>query len=112
MGTTKIPYRFSTSGSATSATIGTITTVMNNVNTYTITPTGACTFNATGGTIGQYCSFIVTTSGVTSFILTWGTNFKTTSTLTTGTVTARFFTVSFVYNGTVWIETSRTIAMV
>ena len=77
----------------------------------TVTPTGACTFNATAGVTGQRITFIISTSGTTSFVLTFGTNFKAVGTLATGTVTAKVFTVSFIYNGAVWTETGRTIAM-
>jgi hypothetical protein len=78
----------------------------------TITPTGACTFNGSGGKAGARCTFYITTSGTSSFTLTWGTNFKTTTTLATGTTTAKVFCVSFVCkDGTTWAETGRTTAM-
>lgn len=96
---------------AAPATTGTMTTTLTNLTVMTITPTGACTFNAGGGIAGQQCSFIVTTSGTTAFVLTWGTNYKTIGTLSTGTVTAKVFTVNFVYDGTNWNEQSRTVAM-
>lgn len=95
----------------TTATTGTISVPLTSP-VITITPTGACTFNGTGGTPGARMSFIVTTSGTSSFVLTWGTNFKSTGTLATGTVTAKVFTVSFVCkDGTLWTEIARTIAM-
>lgn len=96
-------------GSAsTSATTGTMTVSMAN-SVITVTPTGACTFNASGGVVGQITTFIITTSGTTSFTLTWGTNYRKTGTLATGTTSARFFAVSFVcVNGTIWQEISRT----
>lgn len=98
-----------TGSAATSATTGAMTVSMTTA-VITITPTGACTFNATGGVVGQQVTFIITTSGVSSFVLTWGTNFRKTGTLATGTVSARFFAVSFVcVNGTIWQEISRTI---
>jgi hypothetical protein len=96
---------------ATSTTTGTITVSMT-TSVITITPTGACTFNASGGIAGQRITFVITTSGTTSFTLTWGTNFKTTATLATGTTTAKKFCVSFVcVDGTQWVETGRTAAM-
>jgi hypothetical protein len=95
---------------ATSATTGTMTVNMTS-EVITITPTGACTFNASGGVAGQRVTFLVTTSGTTSFTLTFGTNFKAVSTLATGTTTAKKFCVSFVYVGTTWTEFSRTAAM-
>lgn len=76
----------------------------------TITPTGNCTFNATGGTEGQTVTFFVTTSGTSSWTLTFGTNFFKTGTLATGTTTARRFTVTFRCDGTAWWEIARTAA--
>lgn len=96
---------------ATSATTGTMTVSMV-TKIITITPTNACTFNGSGGVTGQTSTFVITTSGVSSFTLTWGTNYKTTATLATGTVTAKIFAVTFLCtNGTQWIEISRTAAM-
>jgi hypothetical protein len=101
----------SAGAAATSATTGAMTVTMAQ-SVQTITPTGACTFNASGGVAGQRCNFIVTTSGTSSFVLTFGTNFKTTGTLTTGTTTAKVFVLSFVCkDGTTWCEASRTVAM-
>ncbi len=101
----------SAGAAATSATTGTMTVSM--VTTViTITPSGACTFNASGGVTGQRATFVITTSGVSSFVLTFNTNFKAAGTLSTGTTTAKVFAVSFVCkDGTTWVETSRTIAM-
>ncbi len=93
---------------ATSATTGTMTVNMTSA-IITITPTGACTFNASGGRTGRIITFSITTSGVTSFTLTWGTNFRKTGTLATGTTSARFFAVTFrCLDGTVWQEICRT----
>ncbi len=93
---------------ATSATTGTMTVNMTS-SIITITPTGACTFNASGGVAGQRVTFSITTSGISSFTLTWGTNFRKTGTLATGTTSARFFTVTFIcLDGTIWSELCRT----
>lgn len=102
------PYATGTSA-ATSATSGTMTVNMT-TDVITITPTGACTFNAAaGGNIGQMVTFSITTSGTSSFVLTWGTNYRKTGTLATGTTSARFFTVTFRYvAANVWQEISRT----
>lgn len=95
----------------TSATTGTMTVTMNTLFV-TITPTNACTFNASGGTTGQTTVFVITTSGASSFTLTWGTNYKTTGTLATGTTTAKKFCVTFLcLDGTTWLEVARTTAM-
>ena len=98
-------------GTALPATTGSMTATMDGA-LKTITPTGACTFNASGGQVGSFCTFIITTSGTTSYILTFGTNFKTTATLTTGAVTAKVFAIDFICkDGTLWVETGRTTAM-
>ena len=96
---------------ATPATTGTMTVNMT-TDIITITPTGACTFNAaSGGRIGRIVTFVITTSGTSSFTLTWGTNYRKTGTLATGTTSARFFAVSFRYVATnVWQEICRTAA--
>ena len=106
---TAVPFSLGGIGAcaATSATTGTMTVSMT-TPCITITPTGACTFNATGGVAGQTISFLITTSGVSSFTLTWGTNYHKTGTLATGTTSARFFAVTFCYDGTTWWEISRT----
>jgi hypothetical protein len=61
--------------------------------------------------IGRQYHFIITTSGTTSYTLTFGTNFKSTGTLATGTTTAKVFVITFVYDGTNLNEVSRTAAM-
>ncbi len=97
--------------SSASATTGTISVPMI-TRIVTITPSGACTFNATGGVAGQVCTIVITTSGTTTFILTFGTNFKSTATLLTGILSAKKFAVTFLcLDGTTWIEQSRTAAM-
>lgn len=113
-GNWKLSSPFVSSGNAGSAaapaTTGTMTIPMTG-RLVTITPTGACTFNAGAvGTPGQEASFLITTSGVTSFTLTWGTNFRKVGTLATGTTTARFFTVTFISDGVRWWEQCRTAA--
>ena len=93
------------------ATTGAMTANMTTARVLTITPTGACTFNASGGTAGHEVTFAITTSGTSSFTLTFGTNFRKAGTLATGTVSARFFSVTFVcINGTIWQEIARTAA--
>src|SRR2546422_634088 len=78
----------------------------------TCTPTGAMTYNGSGGVIGQILSFVITTSGTSSFALTFGTNIKSTGTLATGTTTAKMFVVTFrCYATGLWAEMGRTVAM-
>ena len=62
-------------------------------------------------TPGSRADIIIVTSGITSRTVTFGTGFKTTGTLATGTVAAKYFVISFVSNGNFMIETSRTVAM-
>lgn len=97
-------------GTAIPGTSGTLTVTMNG-SMKRITPNGACTFNASGGALGQRCTFIITTSGATSYTLTFSTNFKSAGTLSTGTVSAKMYAVNFIYNGSLWVETGRTAAM-
>lgn len=78
---------------------------------FTLTPGEAENISASNLTAGQRINLIITTSGVTSYTLTFGTNFKSTGTLATGTVTAKIFVVSFVSDGTNLSETCRTTAM-
>jgi hypothetical protein len=62
-------------------------------------------------TLGSRADIIIVTSGITSRTVTFGTGFKTTGTLATGTVINKYFVISFVSNGSFMIETSRTVAM-
>ena len=95
--------------SAASATTGTIAIPMTH-RILTVVPTGAITFNASAGVPGQTVTFRVTTSGTTSFVITFGTNFKKAGTLATGTTSGRIFAVSFLWDGTQWLEIGRTAA--
>lgn len=96
---------------ATTATTGTMSVSMTTPQ-ITITPTGACTFNATGGQINQQCVFSITTSGVSSFVLTFSGNYLAQGTLATGTTSGKKFSIGFVcVNGALWQETFRTAAM-
>ncbi len=78
---------------------------------FTLTPAQTETINASNCTAGQQATLIVTTSGTTSFTLTFSTNFRTTGTLATGTTTAKQFAISFMCNGATATEMSRTVAM-
>lgn len=97
---------------ATSATTGTMNVALVGISQITITPTGACTFNLTGGSVaGHFITFYISTGSGSSFTLTWGTNFKTTGTLATGTSVGKTFVVTFQGDGTNYSEVSRTTAM-
>ena len=76
-----------------------------------VTPNATATLTTTVPAAGTICTLIINTSGTTSFTLTFGTGFKTTGTLVTGTVTAKTFTMAFISDGTSVIELSRTVAM-
>lgn len=76
-----------------------------------ISPNSTRTMTTTVPRAGERRSFIVLTSGTTSYTLTFGTGFKTTGTLVTGTTSARRFIISFVSDGTYLIEASRTVAI-
>ena len=76
-----------------------------------VTPTGTATFTSTVPAAGIRSTIMILTSGASSFTITFGTGFRTTGTLATGTTTARYFMLSFISDGTVLVETSRTAAM-
>lgn len=101
---------YSTTATSTTGTYS-LDPTLGDSNIYTATPTGALTINATAAPIQKQITFVVTTSGVSSFNITFGTNFKSTGVLATGTVTAKVFTVNFVGDGTNFNEISRTTAM-
>ena len=76
-----------------------------------VTPNATGTFTTTVPAAGTRCTLIIVTSGVTSYTMTFGTGFKTTGTLATGTATAKTFVLQFISDGTTVIEASRTAAM-
>lgn len=80
-------------------------------DTVKLTPNTTRTLTTTVPHAGESRTLIILTSGITSYILTFGTGFKTISTLTTGTVSARYFIIRFVSDGVSLIETSRTTAI-
>lgn len=80
-------------------------------NIFTLTPTASETITASTAPVGAVVYVVVTTSGTSSFTITFGTNFKSTGTLATGTVSAKVFTVTFIGDGTNFNEVARTTAM-
>ena len=76
-----------------------------------VTPTANATYTSTVPAAGIRSTIMILTSGASSFTITFGTGFRTTGTLATGTTTARYFMLSFISDGTVLVETSRTAAM-
>jgi hypothetical protein len=82
----------------------------NTASIYTLTPAQAETINATNCATGIQKTVLITTSGTTSFTLTFSTNFRSIGTLATGTTTAKAFAITFLCNGTTAYEMSRTAA--
>lgn len=78
---------------------------------FTFTPTASSTLTATVVPAGDIVFLVLTTSGTSSFTTTFGTGFKTTATLASGTVTAKVFTITFVSDGVNLNEVARTTAM-
>lgn len=78
---------------------------------FSLTPTATETLTATVVPAGSEATIVVTTSGTTSYTITFGTGFKSTGTLATGTVSAKVFTIQFMSDGVNMNETGRTVAM-
>lgn len=76
-----------------------------------ITVTAARTLTTTVPPAGCEAHTIVLTSGVTSYTITFGSGFKPTGTLATGTVTSMVFVIHWISNGTSLYEAGRTVAM-
>lgn len=93
-----------TPGATVAATLG-------GIKVLTLTPAQSCTINATGGANNQSAIFEITTSGTSSFTITFGTNFKAQGTLATGTVSGKVFVVQFTNIAGTWTELARTTAM-
>lgn len=99
-----------TSGFTTLAA-GTLALAMASKGVVQVTPNATGTFTSTVPPAGTRTTLIVLTSGTTSYTMTFGTGFKTTGTLATGTVSARYFVFMFISDGTNLIECSRTVAI-
>jgi hypothetical protein len=76
-----------------------------------VTISAATTLTTTVPPAGTQAIVIIVTSGTTSRTVTFGTGFKATGTLATGTAASRRFVVSFVSDGTQLLECSRTAAI-
>jgi hypothetical protein len=79
--------------------------------TFTLTPGQAETITVTGGVPGQDLYLAITTSGTSSYTLTFSTGFYAAGTLSTGSVSAKQFMLHFVNVGGTFTEVSRTAAM-
>jgi len=80
-------------------------------NIFTLTPTGATQIKPMSFPAGQIVVFRILTSGITSYTITFDVGFVANGTLSTGTNSGRYFTVTFACDGTYWNELSRTVAM-
>jgi hypothetical protein len=76
----------------------------------TITPTGAMTLSPSVVPV-RALKLVITTSGTASYTITFGTNFKSSGTLATGTVSGKAFVVDFIGDGTTYYEVSRSAAL-
>ena len=76
-------------------------------------PTETTTINAANLAPGQRVTIQFLTSGVTPFVVTFGTGFKSSGTLSSGVTDAKYFSISFTANaaGTLLVEDSRTAAL-
>lgn len=107
------PARFlaGTTTATTPLTPGASTTIPALGTLFTEVPTQTQTFVAPAQVSGKTIRFIFTTSGTTSYTLTFGTGFKSQGTLATGTVSGKVFALEFVSDGTNYNEVARTTAM-
>lgn len=80
-------------------------------NIKAVTPNANGTFTTTIPPKGTRCDLIITTSGGSSYTMTFGTGFKTTGTLATGTSSGKIFNIAFLSDGTSVNEVSRTTAL-
>lgn len=76
----------------------------------TVTPNNNATYTSTVPAAGKRVTLIILTSGTSSFTITFGTGFRSTGTLATGTTTAKRFLVNFLSDGTTLNESGRTAA--
>lgn len=108
----KVTGQFAPYSTKTALTAGATVTVDSTLGDFfTLTPAQDEAINATTvGAQGQMLFIKVLTSGTTSYTLTFGTNFKSTGTLATGTTTAKTFMIQFLSDGTNYVEVGRTAA--
>jgi hypothetical protein len=78
---------------------------------FTLTPIQSTTINASAALPGSEITIIVTTNTTTAYTVTFGTNFRAASTLSTGTSSGKAFILSFQSEGTNWYEVARSGAL-
>jgi len=76
-----------------------------------VTPNATATYTTTVPAAGNRRTIIILTSGTSSYTITFGTGFKPTGTLATGTSSGKVFVVNFISDGTNLYEAGRTAAM-
>lgn len=81
-------------------------------NVVKVTPNANATYTTTVPAAGEVRTLIILTSGTSSRTITFGTGFKPTATLATGTTSGRVFVVHWVSDGVNLYESGRTAAMV
>jgi hypothetical protein len=89
-------------------TAGTTAMALATNSSVIVTPNATATYTSTVPAAGLRATVIILTSGPTSYTITFGTGFKPSATLATGTTTAKYWTVNFISDGTNLIETGRT----
>lgn len=104
--------RISTAGIALTSSANVTMYWGDGVKLFHFTPTGAVTLAAANvARAGEVFSVKITTSGTTSYVVTMGSNLRTTGALSTGTTNGKTFMLTFQSDGTYWNEISRTTAM-
>ena len=79
---------------------------------FTLTPAASVTINAASvPATHQRIVIQLLTSGSTPYQITFGTNFKSTGTINSGSVTGKYWNIVFDSNGVNFVETSRTVAI-
>jgi len=111
-GSVATPYQVRQQMQTALATSNPTTLATINGDIFTFLPSQDTQINASSsGAAGGHIVLIITSSGTTSRTITFGTHFKSTGTLATGTVSGKVFTVAFIDTGTDLIEVARTTAM-
>ena len=110
-GTNSRMYKSTNYISASNSTFTSIVLDTANHNVFGITPINTATYTFTSAPAGTKITMIVTTSGTTSYTMTFGTNFVSTGPLTTSVTTGTRYVLEFVSDGTSLYEVSRTTGM-
>jgi hypothetical protein len=90
---------------------GTTTMAFGTNTVVKVTPNATATFTTTVPPAGSPCTLIILTSGTTSRTITFGTGFKPTGTLATGSTTSKIFVIHWISDGTNLYEAGRTAAI-